>query len=122
LGIKFFCYRHYDLQIQGQTINLKRIKITSCFQIEVVDPLGQIIDVEDDVTVERLWDDGAPVNTTTVALKKGLATYTLTPVQAYAALTLNLVVRPELKRSLRESIFRCYETYYLLTLDIKSSR
>ncbi|KAI8427884.1 hypothetical protein MSG28_002244 [Choristoneura fumiferana] len=51
-------------------------------QIEVLDPSGQVMNVDDDVTVERLWDDGAPVNLTTIALKKGLATYSLTPAEA----------------------------------------
>lgn len=45
-----------------------------------------------DVTVERLWDDGAPVNVTTIPLKKGLATYTLTTDRAHVNSTLNLVV------------------------------
>ncbi|XP_063529848.1 thioester-containing protein 1 allele R1-like [Cydia strobilella] len=62
-------------------------------QIEVVGPSGQIIELDDDVRVERLWDDGAPVNVTTVPLKKGLATYTLTPAESYAAFTLNLVIK-----------------------------
>lgn len=51
------------------------------------------MNVNDDVTVERLWDDGAPVNVTTIALRGGLATYTLTPAEAYFNLTLNLVVK-----------------------------
>lgn len=48
--------------------------------------------VNDDVTVERLWDDGAPVNVTTVPLKNGFATYTIVPGQEHTNSTLNLVV------------------------------
>ncbi|KAJ2953639.1 hypothetical protein O0L34_g1251 [Tuta absoluta] len=62
-------------------------------QIEVVDSSGQIMDINEDVTVERLWDDGAPVNVTTIAMKKGLATYTLVPDMAHMRSTLNLVVK-----------------------------
>lgn len=64
-----------------------------CFQIELVDPSGQIMETDGDVTVERLWDDGAPVNITTLALKKGLATFTYVPDAAHVNSTLNLVVR-----------------------------
>lgn len=46
-----------------------------------------------DVTVERLWDDGAPANITNLGLKKGLATYTYVPDAAHINSTLNLVVR-----------------------------
>lgn len=63
------------------------------FQIEVVDPSGQVMETDGDVTVERLWDDGAPVNITTLPLKKGVATYTLVPDRAHVNSTLNLVVR-----------------------------
>lgn len=48
-----------------------------------------------EVSVERLWDDGAPVNVTTIPLKKGLSTYTLIPDKAHARSTLNLVVSDE---------------------------
>ncbi|CAH0404826.1 unnamed protein product [Chilo suppressalis] len=62
-------------------------------QIEVVDPTGQIIDVNEDVTVERLWDDGAPVNVTTLSLNHGVATYSLVPDAAHINSTLNLVIK-----------------------------
>lgn len=52
-----------------------------------------VMDIDDEVMVERLWDDGAPTNVTTLTLKKGLATYTLIPDTAHANSTLNLVVR-----------------------------
>lgn len=63
------------------------------FQIELVDPSGQILETDGEVNVERLWDDGAPVNITTLGLKKGLATYTYVPDTAHMNSTLNLVVR-----------------------------
>lgn len=63
------------------------------FQIEVVDPSGQILEMSGPVSVERLWDDGAPVNVTSVILEKGLATYTYVPDAAHINSTLNLVVR-----------------------------
>ncbi|XP_026329682.1 CD109 antigen-like isoform X2 [Hyposmocoma kahamanoa] len=63
-------------------------------QIEVVDPSGKIMDnVNDDVTVERLWDDGAPANVTNVPLKNGFAAYTIVPSKAHTNSTLNLVVK-----------------------------
>ncbi|KAJ8726365.1 hypothetical protein PYW07_001063 [Mythimna separata] len=62
-------------------------------QIEVVDPSGQVMAADGDVTVERLWDDGAPVNVSSVALDKGIATYTLVPDRAHVNSTLNLVVK-----------------------------
>ncbi|CAG9098707.1 unnamed protein product [Plutella xylostella] len=62
-------------------------------QIEVVDSSGQVMSVDDEVSVERLWDDGAPVNVTTLQLKGGLATYTLVPDKAHASSRLNLVVK-----------------------------
>lgn len=62
-------------------------------QIEVVDSSGQMLDVNEDVTVERLWDDGAPVNVTTIKLKNGFATYTLVPDMGHINSTLNLVVK-----------------------------
>lgn len=62
-------------------------------QIEVVDSSGQIMNVNEDVSVERLWDDGALVNVTTVTLKNGITTYTLVPDAAHINSTLNLVVR-----------------------------
>jgi hypothetical protein len=58
----------------------------------VVDSSGQMMDVNDDVTVERLWDDGGPVNTTTLKLRNGVATYTLVSDAAHVNSTLNLVV------------------------------
>lgn len=58
----------------------------------LVDPSGQILETDGDVTIERLWDDGAPVNITTLTLKKGLATYTYVPDAAHVNSTLNLVV------------------------------
>lgn len=67
--------------------------LTITLQIEVVDPSGKIMDnVNDDVTVERLWDDGAPANVTNVPLKNGFATYTIVPSKAHTNSTLNLVV------------------------------
>ncbi|KAG7311407.1 hypothetical protein JYU34_002449 [Plutella xylostella] len=62
-------------------------------QIEVVDSSGQVMSVDDEVSVERLWDDGAPVNVTTLQLKGGLATYTLVPDKGHASSRLNLVVK-----------------------------
>ncbi|KAL4708067.1 hypothetical protein ACJJTC_009846 [Scirpophaga incertulas] len=62
-------------------------------QIEVVDPSGKILSVNEDVTVERLWDDGAPVNVTTLKLKNGVAKYTLVPDAAHVNSTLNLVIK-----------------------------
>ncbi|XP_053625843.1 thioester-containing protein 1 allele S3-like [Plodia interpunctella] len=62
-------------------------------QIEVADSFGQVLNEDGDVTVERLWDDGAPPNTTTVSLRKGLATYSLTPDDAHAGSTLNLLIK-----------------------------
>ncbi|XP_022820433.1 CD109 antigen-like [Spodoptera litura] len=62
-------------------------------QIEVVDPSGQVMPAEGDITVERLWDDGAPVNVTTVTLNKGIATYSVVPDRAHVNSTLNLVVK-----------------------------
>lgn len=58
----------------------------------MVDSSGQVMDTDGDVTVERLWDDGAPANVTTLPLKKGLATYNLVPDRAHINSTLNLVV------------------------------
>lgn len=52
-----------------------------------------MLEVNEDVTVERLWDDGAPVNVTTVKLKNGFAIYTVVPDMAHINSTLNLVVR-----------------------------
>uniref|UniRef100_A0A2A4K0R1 TEP1-F n=1 Tax=Heliothis virescens TaxID=7102 RepID=A0A2A4K0R1_HELVI len=62
-------------------------------QIELVDPSGQVMATDGEVTVERLWDDGAPVNVTTVTMSKGIATYTLVPDNAHVNSTLNLVVK-----------------------------
>ncbi|VVD02140.1 unnamed protein product [Leptidea sinapis] len=62
-------------------------------QIEVVNSTGHIMDISDDVTVERLWDDGAPVNVTTLTLSDGVAEYSMTPDVAHTNSTLNLVVK-----------------------------
>ncbi|XP_049691725.2 thioester-containing protein 1 allele R1 [Helicoverpa armigera] len=62
-------------------------------QIELVDPSGQVMATDGEVTVERLWDDGAPVNVTTVTMSKGIATYTLVPDNGHVNSTLNLVVK-----------------------------
>ncbi|XP_023935608.2 thioester-containing protein 1 allele S3 isoform X2 [Bicyclus anynana] len=62
-------------------------------QIELVNSTGHTIDAAGDVVVERLWDDGAPVNTTTVKLIKGIAKYTYTPDVAHTNSTLNFVVK-----------------------------
>ncbi|CAH0603133.1 unnamed protein product [Chrysodeixis includens] len=62
-------------------------------QIELVDPSGLVMPTDGDVTVERLWDDGAPVNVTTVTLNKGIATYTVVPDDAHINSTLNLVIK-----------------------------
>lgn len=62
-------------------------------QIELVDSSGQTIETNEEVTVERLWDDGAPVNMTSVSLKRGLATYTIVPDAAHINSTLNLVIK-----------------------------
>lgn len=48
--------------------------------------------INEDVTVERLWDDGAPANVTKVPLKNGFVTYTVVPSKAHINSTLNLVV------------------------------
>ncbi|XP_026487589.2 thioester-containing protein 1 allele S3-like [Vanessa tameamea] len=62
-------------------------------QIELVNSSGQTMKISGDVIVERLWDDGAPVNKTTIALTKGFAKYTFTPDLAHANSTLNLVIK-----------------------------
>ncbi|XP_013188878.2 C3 and PZP-like alpha-2-macroglobulin domain-containing protein 8 [Amyelois transitella] len=62
-------------------------------QIEVADSLGQVMKENGEVTVERLWDDGAPPNTTSVPLREGLATYTLIPDELHANSTLNLLIK-----------------------------
>ncbi|XP_052755570.1 thioester-containing protein 1 allele R1-like isoform X2 [Galleria mellonella] len=62
-------------------------------QIEVTNSSGEIMNTDGEITVERLWDDGAPPNTTTVSLKNGFATYTIIPEPAYTNSTLNLQVR-----------------------------
>ncbi|XP_049864919.1 CD109 antigen-like isoform X2 [Pectinophora gossypiella] len=62
-------------------------------QIELVDSSGQVMDINENVSVARLWDDGAPVNMTTITLTKGLATYTLVADKAHTNTTLNLVVK-----------------------------
>ncbi|CAH0725826.1 unnamed protein product, partial [Brenthis ino] len=62
-------------------------------QIELVNSAGQTMDIAGDVVVERLWDDGAPLNKTTVALSKGFAKYTFIPDVAHINSTLNLVVK-----------------------------
>ncbi|XP_045774990.1 C3 and PZP-like alpha-2-macroglobulin domain-containing protein 8 [Maniola jurtina] len=62
-------------------------------QIELVNSTGHTMNTAGDVVVERLWDDGAPVNTTTVKLNKGIAKYTYTPDVAHTNSTLNLVVK-----------------------------
>lgn len=54
------------------------------------------MEMSGDVVVERLWDDGAPVNKTTIALNKGFAKYTFTPDVAHINSTLNLVVSQSL--------------------------
>ncbi|CAG5022083.1 unnamed protein product [Parnassius apollo] len=62
-------------------------------QIEVVNSTGHIIDADEDVIVERLWDSGAPANKTTVPFNKGLALYTTTPDVAHSNSTMNLVIK-----------------------------
>lgn len=62
-------------------------------QIEVVSPSGDITKDEGDVTVERIWDDGAPANISTVNLKNGLVVYSFTPDAAHANSTLNIVIK-----------------------------
>ncbi|XP_041986950.1 CD109 antigen-like [Aricia agestis] len=62
-------------------------------QIEVVNTTGDIIDEAGTVTVERLWDDGAPVNMTTVDLSRGVARYSYTPDLPHINSTLNLVAK-----------------------------
>ncbi|XP_038206788.1 C3 and PZP-like alpha-2-macroglobulin domain-containing protein 8 isoform X2 [Zerene cesonia] len=62
-------------------------------QIELVNSTGHTLDVSDDVSVERLWDDGAPVNVTNIALKNGVAMYSITPDIAHTNSTLNIVVK-----------------------------
>lgn len=66
----------------------------------MVDSSGQVMSVDDEVSVERLWDDGAPVNVTTLQLKGGLATYTLVPDKGHASSRLNLVVCGEKRRKI----------------------
>ncbi|KAJ0181857.1 hypothetical protein K1T71_002579 [Dendrolimus kikuchii] len=90
-------------------------------QIEVVDPSGQIIDTDGNVTVERLWDDGAPVNVTMAALKHGLATYTITPVAAHVNSTLNLVIKYKEVTERVENVQRNdYSGGNFLTLEMMS--
>ncbi|KAG6455793.1 hypothetical protein O3G_MSEX009390, partial [Manduca sexta] len=62
-------------------------------QIELVLPSGEIFESDEDISVERLWDDGAPVNVTTLKLNKGRALYTFVPDAAHVNSTLNLVVK-----------------------------
>ncbi|CAH2243434.1 jg9350 [Pararge aegeria aegeria] len=62
-------------------------------QIELVNSTGHTINTTGDITVARQWDDGAPVNTTTVKLNKGFAKYMYTPDVAHTNSTLNLVVK-----------------------------
>ncbi|CAG4944809.1 unnamed protein product [Colias eurytheme] len=62
-------------------------------QIELVNSTGHTLDVSDDVSVERLWDDGAPVNVTNIALKNGFAMYSITPDIAHTNSTLNIVIK-----------------------------
>ena len=57
-----------------------------------MDSSGKLMSTDGDVTVERLWHDGAPVNITKLPLNKGIATYTLVPDRAHVNSTLNLVV------------------------------
>lgn len=63
--------------------------------------------VNDEVTVERLWDDGAPANITNVPLKNGFATYTIVPSKAHTNSTLNLVV------SLQISKYKQFEMFIM---------
>ncbi|CAB3250011.1 unnamed protein product [Arctia plantaginis] len=62
-------------------------------QVEVVDPSGQLINTDGEVTVERLWDDGTPANVTQIPLNKGIATYTLVPDKGHVNSTLNLLIK-----------------------------
>ncbi|XP_072936646.1 thioester-containing protein 1 allele S3-like isoform X2 [Epargyreus clarus] len=62
-------------------------------QIELVNTTGHAMRTDGELTVERKWDDGAPPNTTTVPLKNGLATYSLTPDEAHSNSTLNLLIK-----------------------------
>ncbi|CAH2104660.1 unnamed protein product [Euphydryas editha] len=62
-------------------------------QIELVNSAGQTMEMSGDVVVERMWDDGSPVNKTTVTLNKGFAKYTFIPDVAQTNSTLNLLVK-----------------------------
>lgn len=57
-----------------------------------MDPNGQLIKMNGEVSVERLWDDGAPANVSTLNLKNGVALYSFTPDAAHANSTLNILV------------------------------
>ncbi|CAK1549918.1 unnamed protein product [Leptosia nina] len=62
-------------------------------QIELVNSTGHTLDVSESISVERLWDDGAPVNITTLSLNRGSAVYSFTPDVAHTNSTLNIVVK-----------------------------
>ncbi|XP_075992321.1 thioester-containing protein 1 allele R1-like [Anticarsia gemmatalis] len=62
-------------------------------QIELVDSSGELMSTDGEVTVERLWDDGAPANETKVPLNKGVASYTVVPDRAHVNSTLNLLIK-----------------------------
>lgn len=61
-------------------------------QIEVVDSAGKVMESDDEIVIERLWDDGAPANVTRGSLNKGRALYTFTPDISHARSNLNLLV------------------------------
>lgn len=81
-------------------------------QIQLVNSTGDTLPVSDDVVVERLWDDGAPVNKTTIKLNKGFGIYTYTPDVAHTNSTLNLVVS-------YQSYKICYNKEKNITSNIK---
>ncbi|CAG9566895.1 unnamed protein product [Danaus chrysippus] len=83
--------RPYRLQVTAP--ERFKPKLPYIIQIQLVNSTGETLPVSDDVVVERLWDDGAPVNKTTIKLNKGFGIYTYTPDVAHTNSTLNLVIK-----------------------------
>lgn len=89
-------------------------------QVELVDPAGKLMPVDGEITVERLWDDGTPVNETKIALNKGVASYTLTPDEAHVNSTLNLVIRYKEVTERVVNVQRSEFTSQFLTVELLS--
>ncbi|CAH4004421.1 unnamed protein product [Pieris brassicae] len=62
-------------------------------QIDIVNSTGHTLDISEEVSIERLWDDGAPANVTKLAMNKGIGVYSFTPDVAHTNSTLNIVVK-----------------------------